>query len=206
MFDPRASRARGLLRLGALAGAALAIGAALAVAPASTGCQTHACDQSFSDFLPRAAADGGSADGGDGDGASLGGFMESPYLFVTSGMDETWMSFPPNAIVHVWFPPEAAGLMPSLPPVGWVATGPTPNAADASSMGVNYVNASGQLAEYNDLYTFPVPTTNDAGVLVGGGFTVTNGTCADYHALFTVTFLPPDAATPAVPDDAGASE
>lgn len=150
---------------------------------AATGCATHLCDTSAVDYF--------------------GGFMLDRDTFVTSRLGDPWIDYQGNETVRIWFPKEVAGRIPKGLPLGAVGTDATPNGGPSFEGGDSYVSASGQLAYYNFLNTNM--QTTPGGVVTGGGFWATNGTCAKYFAYFQVNFVPVDDGGPAT-EDAAASE
>jgi hypothetical protein len=191
-------------RMGTVAGAgvggafAAASGIAMMVSsPASTGCTTHQCDPSTADFPARTAVMDGAP--------TAGGFMIDQDTFVTSSLDGTWVEYPANGTLRILFPPEVACRMPLGPPSCYVGVAPSPiscapspNAPSAGDGGINYAQASGQLAEFNDLNT--VRTDTAAGTF-GGSFVVRNATCQLYCLWCRVDFVP-QGAMPSLTDGA----
>ena len=166
------------LRRGLVAG----LLAATALGIGATGCTTHDCDPNSSDFF--------------------GGQMLDENTFVTGGWYDPWLPYPPNTTIRIWFPPEVAGRTPRVPS-GLVGVDQTPNGGPDFANGDNWTVAAGQLAYYNFLQT---NASVQAGHAVGGGFSVTNATCAKgYYARFEVDFLPLDSDAGAG-DEAGPSD
>jgi hypothetical protein len=127
--------------------------------------------------------------------------MLDENTFVTGDWGDPWLPYPPNTTIRIWFPPEVVGRTPRAP-IGEVGVDQTPNGGPKFAGGDNWTNAAGQLAYYNFLQT---NASVQAGHAVGGGFWVTNATCApNYFARFEVDFVPlePDAGAN---DEAGSS-
>jgi hypothetical protein len=160
---------------------------ALSTTAASTisGCTTHQCDPNSYDYVD--------------------GFMQDPDTFVTTALNDRWLTYNGNTTIRVWFPKVTEGRVP-IAIIGQVGVGGTPNGGplfggDAFAPGDDWTSAVGQLAVYDFLNTLSGPVE---GELRGGGFWVTNETCADYVARFTVQFSPfdggdPGTASPAPP-------
>jgi hypothetical protein len=183
---------------GGAAGLALA-----AFGPASTGCTTHQCDESFYEWpLQQILPDGG---------VMAGGFMQDENTYVTNDWDSPWLVFRGNTTVKLWFPPEVAGRHPKLPVVA-VGTDNTPNSLESQEAGANFTDGIGQLAIFNDLNTRL--TIADAGgecaaeggadgsldggstcspVYYGGSVEITNSSCASYFMHVEVDFELSDA-------------
>ena len=124
---------------GGAAGLALA-----AFGPASTGCTTHQCDESFYEWpLQQTLPDGG---------VMAGGFMQDENTYVSNDLDSPWLVFRGNTTVKLWFPPEVAGRHAKLPVVA-VGTDDTPNSLESQEAGANFTDGVGQLAIFNDLNT-----------------------------------------------------
>ncbi len=178
-------------RRAALTCAAFALGAmGLALAttgPATTGCTTQQCNQSSYDFV--------------------GGVMLDENTYVTSYMDSSWLAFPGNTTVRIWFPTQVLGRVAKIPSVT-VGLDPTPNGGDEFQSGDNYTLAAGQLAILNCLSTAPTPVgapvppgcpgtlLKPDGGSYGGEISVTNTTCAKYFLRVEVDFTEADASGP----------
>jgi len=121
----------------------------VALAP---GCTTHQCDSSSYDYY--------------------GGEMVGPNKYVTSDLNEPWISYGGNVTVHVHFPP-GIGRMP-LQIDGLVGTSATPNGGQDFVGGDNLSSSAGQLAE--EFFAS------------GTGFSALNASCASYFARFVVWF------------------
>lgn len=185
-----------------------AVGVALATAgPAATGCTTHQCDSSTYDWFPMEALPDG--------GQSPGGFMIDENTYVSNAIDSDWLDYHGMTTVQIWFPPEVLGRRALLPRV-WVGLDPTPNGGDAYVNGDNYAPGAGQLAILNFLETAPGGFAADGGSLgavkydkddgghpVGGGFSLTNGSCALYSASVEVDFVPLDSTGTSAAVDGG---
>jgi hypothetical protein len=182
-----------------------AVGVALATAgPAATGCTTHQCDSSTYDWFPAETLPDG--------GHTAGGFMIDENTYVSNAIDSDWLDYHGMTTIQIWFPPEVVGRAADLPLV-WEGLDPTPNGGDAYVNGDNYAMAGGQLAIFNFLETAPGGFAPDGGSLgavkydnddgghaVGGGFSVTNGSCAPYFLRVEVHFFPVATGTSAAGD------
>jgi len=155
-------RRRGRVLACGVAGAGAVACAVAVTVPAATGCYTHQCDASSYDYAPGVAG--------------YLGHMVDANTFETSGWDETWMNYPGMVTVNVRFPYDVGRAPTSIK--GYVGTGDTPNSPLGGDFqgGENWVETSGQLAEY---------------FFAGsGGFSVSNASCASYFARFVVSFVP----------------
>jgi hypothetical protein len=178
----------------ALGGGAVALALATP-GPEVTGCTTHQCDQSSYDWFP--------LDAGRGPG---GGFMVDEDTYFSNDPNQPWLVYHGNTTVRFWFPPEVAGRTAEVPQV-FVGIDQMPNSPDALDSGANYTQGVGQLAIFNTLSTqnpdgAPGPYEQD-GHLVGGGFMVTNSSCASYFAHVEVHFAHLDTPTIDGPEGGG---
>ena len=168
------------LRAGAGWACMTALGVACAFAASAattTACTTHQCDQSGVVNIDQTTGMfvGDVQSTGDGN-----------VFWESSPIDGTWIDFPGMQTYYFTLP---ANFVPRGLPVPYIATGPNPDAPDGGNG--TYVPAAGQLAE------------------IGGynccGFSITNGTCAEYYLYVSVDgyfVAPPALAT----DDAGTGD
>ena len=186
-----------------------AVGVALATAgPAATGCTTHQCDSSTYDWFPMEALPDG--------GQSPGGFMIDENTYVSNAIDSDWLRLSrhddgpdPGSRPRCW------GARRCCPACG---SGSTRLRTEATPYvnGDNYAPAAGQLAILNFLETAPGGFAadggslgavkydkDDGGHLVGGGFSLTNGSCALYSASVEVDFVPLDSTGTSAAVDGG---
>ncbi|MGH7294018.1 MAG: hypothetical protein ACRELB_03750, partial [Polyangiaceae bacterium] len=144
----------------------VAVAGAASIPLGATGCTTHQCDTSQSDFT--------------------GGVMVDSTTFVTSDLDADWMDYPGEATIHVHFPPGLTRPPSSI--LGQVGDGLSPNGGADFQGGDAWTPASGQLAElffvdetgfyvtnatcqhYNARFTarFPTPSLTLFGGSAGG--------------------------------------
>jgi hypothetical protein len=120
--------------------------------------------------------------------------MIDENTFVTNDLNERWLDYEGAVTLLIWFPPEASGRIP-IGIRGEMASAALPN-IDATTLVdagvVNFTEAAGQLAYYNNLHTEPSPLDVD-GHRVGGGVWAANATCQKYFARFIVDFVPQSA-------------
>ena len=153
-----------------------AVGLVLAtVGPATTGCTTHQCDQTVYDWDK--------------------GFMLDEDTYVSNDLDQTWLDYQGNTTIQFRFPPAVAGRILEGAPEVDIGTDPTPNSGAARAAGGNFSQAAGQLAIFNELNTTPDHDGADGGSLFGGGFVLTNASCAQFFAHVVVHFAPRVAGT-----------
>jgi hypothetical protein len=100
------------------------------------------------------------------------------YAYETSPLQsatEKWVDFPGEVTLEVEYPPGVSELLARCAPFGgpaaWLGTSDAPNEDDAAVLTPN----AGQTAQFNGISTH--------------GFSVTNGSCASYSALFVVNYL-----------------
>lgn len=105
----------------------MVIAGALTLPGAATGCTTHQCDTSSTDFS--------------------GGRWIDYVTYETSDWDENWIPFPGQVTVHVRFPP--GGASPMRAPVSidaYVGDGPSPNGGANFQGGQAWTVAAGELS------------------------------------------------------------
>ena len=134
------------------------------------------------------------------------GELVGPDTWESSPITGTWVHYGPQDALQVQIPAFANRTVVDTQ----VFLSPAPQPED--SVGDNYAEASGNLAEFQYVGTGP-----GAGDFVGEpvlGFRVLNGTCADYYARVLVVVAPLDAdagsadagATDAAEADAGSDD
>jgi hypothetical protein len=169
---------RSFLAVGS-AGALAALVPLAVTAPATEGCQTHACDQS--NLTIGVSPDGGVVGTGEialQDDKSI--TWESAPLVPAEG---SWTVFSGNETITFAIPPDV-GIPPDATPVLW--GGYVAAQLDAQA---NNVIAAGQLAEFFNIGPTSISVFND--------------TCATYYVRIWVQFALPDAGAPELdaPDD-----
>jgi hypothetical protein len=157
--------------------------------PIGIGCATHQCDPSSYVFCPAQCASNPGANPVLCPANCVpGGDVIDENTYETNPIAGPWLPYPHMVTIQVIFPEQFQQRIPfEIDPYVGVSSDADP---DPNGPGNNWVVASGQLA----LLFFAGPASG-AGP---GGFSVNNGTCADYAARFVVHFLPEGS-------DAGAS-
>jgi hypothetical protein len=159
-------------------------------APGATGCTTHQCDSStlcvFPDEATRAATVTGFASSFSTNCPS--DTVLPPAQLISRAGDDLvwdtapllqgpWLDYGPNATLAIFFPPELVGH-PLVSVTSWIsADAPDAVAPDASVSGRNYINGSGQIAEYT--------------LTTGSSVNVFNDTCATYSIRLQITVYAP---------------
>jgi hypothetical protein len=174
-------RARTLVRLGAIGGAGglATLVAVSATAPATEGCYTHQCDYSAATI--GLAPDGGVVGTGEVAQRSDGTLTWESVALVPPG-GQTWTPFLGNQDITFVYGPDA-GI-----PANAIVVEPKAYLAAQADAEANFIESSGQLAEFSNVDTTSV--------------TVLNATCATYYLRVLVEFTLPDAG----PADGGAAE
>jgi hypothetical protein len=125
-----------------------------------------------------------------------GGDFPDPNTWESTPVDGNWLHYQPVSAIYIEIPEFANREV--LTTTAYISGVYNPNAVAVGPNAVtnNYAEASGNLAEFQQVRTVPSILNADEKVLA---LTVVNGTCAEYYIRIVVTAAPAEAGG----DDAG---